>query len=106
VRGIEAEVTSTDARTNGALTRLWIDKDEVERGESVEIDLTDAEKKDAKATGYFEFGEAAAKARRQGRSRRGQRRLTRLPGPGQGRRAALSGRPFSLSDLQAHPERT
>jgi SpoIVB peptidase S55 len=39
VRGIEAEVTSTDNRSNGALTRLWIDKNEVERGESVEIQL-------------------------------------------------------------------
>ena len=39
VRGIEAEVTSTDARTNGTLTRLWIDKNEVERGESVEVQL-------------------------------------------------------------------
>lgn len=39
VSGIEAEVTSTDNRTNGALTRLWIDKNEVQRGESVEIQL-------------------------------------------------------------------
>ena len=39
VRGIEAEVTSTDNRTNGALTRLWIDKNEVQRGEGVEIQL-------------------------------------------------------------------
>jgi hypothetical protein len=39
VRGIEAEVTSTDVRTNGTLTRLWIDKNEVERGESVEVQL-------------------------------------------------------------------
>ncbi|HKQ03700.1 MAG TPA: SpoIVB peptidase S55 domain-containing protein [Blastocatellia bacterium] len=39
VSGIEAEVTSTDNRSNGALTRLWIDKNEVQRGESVEIQL-------------------------------------------------------------------
>jgi SpoIVB peptidase S55 len=39
VRGIEAEVTSIDNRSNGALTRLWIDKNEVQRGESVEIQL-------------------------------------------------------------------
>ena len=39
VRGIEAEVTSLDNRSNGQLTRLWIDKNEVQRGESVEIQL-------------------------------------------------------------------
>jgi hypothetical protein len=39
VRGIEAEVTSTDSRSNGTLTRLWIDKNEVQAGESVEIQL-------------------------------------------------------------------
>src|SRR5262249_40136465 len=39
IRGIEAEITSTDNRSNGALTRLWIDKTEVQRGESVEIQL-------------------------------------------------------------------
>jgi hypothetical protein len=39
VSGIEAEVTSTDNRSTGALTRLWIDKNEVQRGESVEIQL-------------------------------------------------------------------
>src|SRR5256714_4102518 len=39
VRGIQAEVTSIDNRSNGALTRLWIDKNEVQRGESVEIQL-------------------------------------------------------------------
>lgn len=39
VRGIEAEVTSTDSRSTGTLNRLWIDKNEVQRGESVEIQL-------------------------------------------------------------------
>jgi hypothetical protein len=39
VRGIEAEVTATDSRSTGALTRLWIDKTEVQRGENVEIQL-------------------------------------------------------------------
>src|SRR5262249_48955682 len=39
VRGIEAEVTSRDSRSNGALTGLWIDKTEVQRGEIVEIQL-------------------------------------------------------------------
>ena len=37
VRGVEVDVTSTDARSTGALTRLWIDKTEVARGETVEI---------------------------------------------------------------------
>ena len=37
VRGVEIDVTSTDARSTGALTRLWIDKTEVQRGETVEI---------------------------------------------------------------------
>jgi hypothetical protein len=34
---IEVDVTSTDSRSSGTLNRLWIDKTEVRRGESVEI---------------------------------------------------------------------
>jgi hypothetical protein len=37
VKGIEMDVASTDSRSTGTLTRLWIDKTEVERGETVEI---------------------------------------------------------------------
>jgi hypothetical protein len=38
----------------------------LERGESAEVELTDAERKDAKATGYFEFGKAAAERAAEG----------------------------------------
>jgi len=37
VRGIEVSVTSTDSRSSGALNRLWVDKTEVRRGETMEI---------------------------------------------------------------------
>jgi len=37
LRGIDVEVTSTDSRSSGSLNRLWIDKTEVRRGESVEM---------------------------------------------------------------------
>ncbi|HKP84895.1 MAG TPA: SpoIVB peptidase S55 domain-containing protein, partial [Blastocatellia bacterium] len=39
VRGIDVEVTSTDNRSGGTLSRLWIDKTEVERGENVEVQV-------------------------------------------------------------------
>jgi hypothetical protein len=39
VRGLDVEVTSTDDRTGGTLSRLWIDKTEVERGENVEVQV-------------------------------------------------------------------
>ena len=37
LRGIEVDVTSTDSRSSGTLNRLWIDKTEVHRGESIEM---------------------------------------------------------------------
>lgn len=37
LRGIDVDVTSTDSRSSGSLNRLWIDKTEVRRGESVEM---------------------------------------------------------------------
>ena len=37
LRGIEVEVTSTDSRSSGTLNRLWVDKTEVRRGESIEM---------------------------------------------------------------------
>jgi SpoIVB peptidase S55 len=37
LRGIEVEVTSTDSRSSGSLNRLWVDKTEVRRGESIEM---------------------------------------------------------------------
>jgi hypothetical protein len=37
LRGIEVEVSSADSRSSGQLSRLWIDKTEVRRGESIEI---------------------------------------------------------------------
>ncbi|HWO00218.1 MAG TPA: SpoIVB peptidase S55 domain-containing protein [Blastocatellia bacterium] len=37
VKGIEVDVTSSDARSSGSLNRLWIDKTEARRGESIEI---------------------------------------------------------------------
>jgi hypothetical protein len=37
LRGIDVDVTSTDSRSSGSLNRLWIDKTEVHRGESVEM---------------------------------------------------------------------
>ncbi len=37
LRKIEVEVTSTDSRSSGSLSRLWVDKTEVRRGESIEI---------------------------------------------------------------------
>jgi hypothetical protein len=37
LKGIEVEVTSTDSRSSGTLNRLWIDKTEVHRGESIEM---------------------------------------------------------------------
>jgi hypothetical protein len=37
LRGIDVEVTSTDSRSSGSLNRLWIDKTEVRRGESIEM---------------------------------------------------------------------
>jgi hypothetical protein len=39
VRGIEVEVTSADNRSGGTLSRLWIDKTEVRRGENIEIQV-------------------------------------------------------------------
>jgi hypothetical protein len=35
--GINVDVTSTDSRSSGSLNRLWIDKTEVRRGESIEM---------------------------------------------------------------------
>src|SRR5260370_352774 len=32
IRGIDVDVTSTDARSGGTLNRLWVDKNEVHRG--------------------------------------------------------------------------
>ena len=37
LRGIDVDVTSTDIRSSGSLNRLWIDKTEVHRGESIEM---------------------------------------------------------------------
>jgi hypothetical protein len=37
LRGIDVDVTSTDSRSSGSLNRLWIDKTEVRRGESIEM---------------------------------------------------------------------
>lgn len=37
IRGIDVELSSTDTRSSGALNRLWIDKTEVRRGETLEI---------------------------------------------------------------------
>lgn len=37
LKGIEVDVTSTDSRSSGTLNRLWIDKTEVRRGESIEM---------------------------------------------------------------------
>ena len=37
LRSIDVEVTSTDSRSSGTLNRLWIDKTEVRRGESIEM---------------------------------------------------------------------
>ena len=37
LRGIDVDVTSTDTRSSGSLNRLWIDKTEVRRGESIEM---------------------------------------------------------------------
>lgn len=37
VRGIEVNVTSTDNRSSGVLNRLWVDKTEVRRGDTLEI---------------------------------------------------------------------
>jgi SpoIVB peptidase S55 len=37
LRGIAVDVTSTDSRSSGTLNRLWIDKTEVHRGESIEM---------------------------------------------------------------------
>jgi hypothetical protein len=37
IRGIEVDVTSSDARSGGTLSRLWVDKTEVHRGESIEV---------------------------------------------------------------------
>jgi hypothetical protein len=37
VQGIDVDVTSSDTRSMGVISRLWIDKTEVERGEKLEI---------------------------------------------------------------------
>jgi hypothetical protein len=37
LRSIEIEVTSSDSRSTGALNRIWIDRTEVRRGESIEV---------------------------------------------------------------------
>jgi hypothetical protein len=37
VQGIEIDLSSSDSRSMGVISRLWIDKTEVERGEKVEI---------------------------------------------------------------------
>jgi hypothetical protein len=39
VEGIEVELTSADNRSGGTLSRLWVDKTEVRRGESIEIQV-------------------------------------------------------------------
>ncbi|HSF22902.1 MAG TPA: hypothetical protein VLE20_01660, partial [Blastocatellia bacterium] len=37
MKGIDVDITSTDTRSSGSLNRLWIDKTEARRGESIEI---------------------------------------------------------------------
>src|SRR5215469_2361759 len=37
VKGIEIDVTSSDSRSSGTLNRLWVDKTEVRRGETLEV---------------------------------------------------------------------
>jgi hypothetical protein len=37
LQGIELEVTSSDSRSTGVLNRVWIDRTEVRRGETIEI---------------------------------------------------------------------
>jgi hypothetical protein len=37
LQSIDVDVTSTDSRSSGTLNRLWIDKTEVRRGESIEM---------------------------------------------------------------------
>ncbi len=37
LRGVDVDVTSTDSRASGSLNRLWIDKTEARRGESIEM---------------------------------------------------------------------
>jgi len=37
VKGIDVDVTSSDARSSGSLNRLWVDKTEARPGESIEI---------------------------------------------------------------------
>jgi SpoIVB peptidase S55 len=37
LRGVDVDVTSTDSRSSGSLNRLWIDKTEARRGESIEM---------------------------------------------------------------------
>jgi len=37
LRGIDVEVSSADNRSSGQLSRLWVDKTEVRRGENIEI---------------------------------------------------------------------
>lgn len=39
VQGIEVDMTAADNRSGGTLSRLWIDKTEVRRGESIEIQV-------------------------------------------------------------------
>jgi hypothetical protein len=39
VQGINVELTSVDNRSGGTLSRLWIDKTEVRRGENIEIQV-------------------------------------------------------------------
>jgi hypothetical protein len=37
IKGIDVDVTSSDSRSSGTLNRLWVDKTEVRRGETVEV---------------------------------------------------------------------
>jgi len=37
LESMDVDITSTDNRSSGALSRLWVDKTEVRRGESIEI---------------------------------------------------------------------
>ena len=37
LRGVDVEISSSDSRSSGMLSRLWVDKTEVRRGESIEI---------------------------------------------------------------------
>jgi hypothetical protein len=37
IKGIDIDVTSSDSRSSGTLNRLWVDKTEVRRGETVEV---------------------------------------------------------------------